>query len=43
MATVLPWVLIVAAALFSAAAVYATVRLLIDLVARMRTGNEHRN
>lgn len=36
MATVLPWVLIVAAALAAVALTYALVRLILDLVARVR-------
>ncbi|SDL77998.1 hypothetical protein [Tessaracoccus oleiagri] len=40
MATVLPWVLIVAAGAFAAVALFALVRLLVDLVARKRTGTE---
>lgn len=36
MATVLPWVLIVAAGLIAAAAVFALVRLLINIVAQLR-------
>ena len=36
MATVLPWVLIVAAGLFAAAALYGLVRLLIDVVHQVR-------
>lgn len=40
MATVLPWVLIIAAGAFAAVVVFALLRLIIDLVARMRTGTE---
>lgn len=36
MATVLPWVLVVAAALFAAVAVVGLVRLLIDVVHQVR-------
>lgn len=41
MVAILPWVLIVAAALLALAAAVALVRMLIDLAARLRTDNEH--
>lgn len=41
MVAILPWVLIVAAALLALAATVALVRMLIDLAARLRTDNEH--
>lgn len=41
MVTVLPWVLAVAAALFALVSLAGLVRALVDLVARVRTENEH--
>ncbi|WP_297741378.1 hypothetical protein [uncultured Tessaracoccus sp.] len=41
MVAILPWVLIVAAALLALAATVTLVRMLIDLAARLRTDNEH--
>lgn len=41
MVAILPWVLIVAAALLALAAAVALVRMLIDLAAKLRTDNEH--
>lgn len=41
MATILPWVLVVAAALVAVVCLVALVRLLLDLVADVRNPNEH--
>lgn len=41
MATILPWVLVVAAVLVAVVCLVALVRLLLDLVADVRNPNEH--
>lgn len=41
MASILPWVIIVAAAVLAVVALVTLTRMLIDLVARLRTDNEH--
>lgn len=41
MATILPWVLIVTAALAAVTCLYALIRLLLDLVAQLRNTHEH--